>query len=101
MEEKEMNEYECVVVIRPNLNEKELKELIEKINEMINQTGKVTKIEEMGKKKLAYEVKKNKEGYYVIYYFEIKPEDKEAISNIERFYRITDEILKFIVIRKD
>ena len=55
----------------------------------------------MGKKKLAYEVKKNKEGYYVIYYFEIKPEDKEAISNIERFYRITDEILKFIVIRKD
>ena len=52
----------------------------------------------MGKRKLAYEVKKNKEGYYVIINFEAKP---ELITELERNYRITDEVIKFIVVRKE
>ena len=52
----------------------------------------------MGKRKLAYEIKKNVEGYYVLYNFEANP---GFIAELERVYRITDGILKFIVVRKE
>ena len=52
----------------------------------------------MGKKKLAYEIKKNKEGYYVVINFESNP---ELIKELERVYRITDDVIKFLTIRKD
>ncbi len=48
----------------------------------------------MGKRKLAYEIKKQKEGFYIVFKFEAKP---ELISELERNYRITDEVMKFIV----
>ncbi len=52
----------------------------------------------MGLRKLAYEIGKNKEGYYVVFEFEAKP---ELIVELERNYRINDEIIKFIVVRKN
>lgn len=52
----------------------------------------------MGNRKLAYEIGKNTEGYYVVFDFTAKP---ELITELERNYRITDEIIKFIVVRKD
>ena len=64
---------------------------------MINTDGNVEQVNELGKKKLAYEIKKNKEGYYVVYDFEAKP---SLIAELERNYRITDEVLKFIVVKK-
>ena len=93
-----MNKYESVVIINPNVEETALKALIEKFQTLINTDGKVEKVNELGKKKLAYEVKKNKEGYYVVYDFEANP---NLIAELERNYRITDEIIKFIVVRKD
>ena len=52
----------------------------------------------MGKKKLAYEIKKNTEATYMLFNFEAKP---ESIAELERNYRIMDDILKFIVVRKE
>ena len=66
--------------------------------DMINKDGKVEKVEELGKKKLAYKVRKNDEGIYVVFYFEANP---TLIEELERNYRITDEIIKFIVIKQD
>ena len=60
--------------------------------------GKVSNVNEMGLRKLAYEIGKNREGYYVVFDFEAKP---ELIVELERNYRITDKIIKFIVVRKD
>ena len=51
----------------------------------------------MGKKRLAYEIKKNKEAIYMLLNFEAKP---DSIAELERNYRITDEILKFIIVKK-
>ena len=93
-----MNQYESVIIINPNSDEEKLKTLVQKFTDLINNDGKVEKVEELGKKRLAYEVKKNKEGYYVIFNFESNP---NAIAELERIYRITDEIIKFIVIKKD
>ena len=91
-----MNKYESVIIINPNLDQEATKALIKKFEDLINTDGKVEKIDELGKRKLAYEIKKNKEGYYVIYTFESKP---EAIAELERNYRITDDVMKFIVVR--
>ena len=93
-----MNKYESIIIINPSLEEQCMKELIKKFEDMINNEGKVESVEEMGKRKLAYEIKKNSEGYYVLYNFEAKP---EFIAELERVYRITDGILKFIVVRKE
>ena len=92
-----MNKYESVIIINPNVEETALKALIEKFQTLINTDGKVEQVNELGKKKLAYEIKKNKEGYYVVYDFEANP---SLIAELERNYRITDEVIKFIVIKK-
>ena len=93
-----MNKYETIFIINPNVEEAGIKELIQKFSDLINNAGKVENVEEMGKRKLAYEIKKNKEGYYVLINFEAQP---ELIKELERVYRITDEVIKFIVVRKD
>ena len=91
-----MNKYESVIIINPSVDDEKLKELEKKFTDLINKDGKLTKVDELGKKKLAYEVRKNKEGIYVVFYFEANP---TLIAELERNYRITDEVIKFIVIR--
>ena len=91
-----MNKYESVIIINPNVDEAGLKALEEKFTGLINENGKVEEVVDMGKRKLAYEIKKQKEGFYIVFKFEAKP---ELISELERNYRITDEVLKFIVVR--
>ena len=91
-----MNKYESVVIIDPSVEEEKVKELSQVFTDIINHDGKVEKIEELGKKKLAYEVKKNKEGYYVVINFEANP---NLIAELERNYRITDEVIKFITVK--
>lgn len=93
-----MNKYESVMILKSDLKETEIKKVIDKFADLIKSNGTIESIEELGKKKLCYEIRKNKEGYYVIYYFESEP---QFIIELERRYRITDEILKFIVVRKD
>ena len=91
-----MNKYESVIIINPSVEEEGIKGLISKFTDLINNEGSVEKVTEMGRKKLAYEIQKNKEGYYVVFNFEAKP---ELIAELERQYRITDEVIKFIVVK--
>jgi len=93
-----MNKYESVVIINPSVEEQGVKALIAKITDLINSNGKLEKVEELGKKKLAYEIKKNSEGYYVVLNFEANP---NLVAELERVYRITDEVIKFIVVREN
>ena len=93
-----MNKYESVIIINPSADEDKVKSLIDRFSDLINTQGKVTKVDDMGKRKLAYEVKKNKEGIYVVFYFEAEP---SLIAELERNYRITDEVIKFIVVKDE
>ena len=93
-----MNKYESIIIIAQNVEEEGIKALISRFTDLINTEGKVSEVTEMGKRKLAYEIGKNKEAFYVLFDFEAKP---ELIAELERNYRITDEIIKFIVVRKD
>ena len=93
-----MNKYESIIIINPTCTDEAIKALEEKVTGLINANGKVESVENMGKKKLAYEIRKNKEAFYMLFNFEAKP---EHIAELERNYRITDDILKFIVVRKE
>lgn len=93
-----MNNYESVIIVNPNLDEAGIKAIEDKFTGLINENGKVESVEKVGKRKLAYEIKKQQEGFYMIFNFESKP---TAIAELERIYRITDDIMKYIVIKKD
>jgi len=93
-----MNKYENVIIINPSLEEQGMKDIITKFTDLISKDGKVENVEEVGRKKLAYEINKKSEGYYVVYTFEANP---EFITELERIYRITDSVMKFITVRKD
>ena len=93
-----MNKYESVIIINPTVEAEKIKTLVQKFTDLINNAGNVEKVDEVGKKKLAYEVKKNSEGYYVVTTFEAEP---SLITELERNYRITDDVIKFMVIRQD
>ena len=88
-----MNNYESVIIINPNVDEAGLKALEDKFTGLINENGKVNEVVNMGKKKLAYDIQKNNEAYYMVFKFEANP---TLIAELERVYRITDGILKFI-----
>lgn len=94
-----MNKYESVIIINPKIEDNKTKELIESFKKVITDNqGTVTRVEELGKKKLAYEIKKCKEGYYAVLYFE---SNENVISELERLYRIKDEVIKYMTIRTD
>ena len=93
-----MNKYESVVIVDPKVDEAGLKALEEKFTGLINENGKLESVENMGMKKLAYEIKKNKEATYLLFNFEANP---TFIAELERVYRITDEVIKFIVVKKE
>lgn len=90
-----MNKYESIIIINPSVDEERVKELTTKFTDMINSDGKVEKADNLGKRKLAYSVKKNSEGYYVVFYFTANP---SIITELERNYRITDDVIKFMTI---
>lgn len=93
-----MNKYESVIIVDNEISNEQKKDVINKIEGYITENGKLTKTEYLGTKKLAYEVKKHNEADYYVIEFECTA---DKIAELERRYRITDEILKFIVVRKD
>ena len=93
-----MNKYESIIIINPSIEEQGVKNLITKFSDLINTHGKVESVEELGKKRLAYEIQKHKEGNYILINFEAEP---SLIAELERNYKITDEVIKFIVVKKE
>ena len=93
-----MNKYETVFLVTNTINDEERKKILEKIKSLISVNGTITEIEELGEKKLAYEVRKHEKAFYYVINFE---SDSGFIAELERNYRIMDEIIKFIVVRKE
>lgn len=93
-----MNKYETVILINDALTKDAKNAVINKIENFIDSNGKITKKDDIGSRKIAYEIKKQKTAYYYVIEFQAKP---ETIYELERIYRITDEIIKFIVIKQN
>ncbi len=94
-----MNFYESIFIARPSLLDEDVAKITEKVKGVIEQGGgKVQKIENWGKKKLAYEVQKEKKGTYVFLFFQ---SDGKVISELDRAYRLDDAIMKFLTVKLD
>lgn len=93
-----MNKYETVILISNQITEKQRKDIITKITRLISENATIISKEELGEKKLAYEIRKHTQAFYYIINFE---SEAAFIYELERNYRIIDEILKFIIVRQD
>ena len=89
--------YESMVVFSTKAGEEAVAALVAKFKDMIEANATLTGVEEWGKRKLAYEINYESEGYYVLYTFEAKP---DFPAEFERVLNITDGVLRSMVITK-
>lgn len=89
--------YETIIVFDLRKGEDGVKALNEKFNALIVENGTLESVEEWGKRKLAYAIDYETEGYYVLYNFESKP---EFPAELDRVLKITDGILRSIIVAK-
>ena len=94
-----MNKYELAVVLSAKLEDEERAAAMEKVTGYITRFGgTVTDIDEWGKKRLAYEIQKMREGFYYFIQFDAEP---TVPAEVEQDVRIMDNVLRFLVVRKD
>ncbi len=96
--EKIINKYETIFILNPNLSEEETSALVEKFKSLIESAGEIENVDEWGKRRLAYEIDDLKEGYYVYITFSA---ETSFIKEMERIFKITDGILRHIVVRRE
>ena len=93
-----MNTYESIFILRSTLNDEDVQKIISKIEGVVKQGGELLATENWGKKRLAYEVMKEKKGIYVLLRFRAKG---DLVVEIERNYRIDDNVIKFLTVKLD
>jgi small subunit ribosomal protein S6 len=92
-----LKHYETMFILKPTLTEEETKAQIDLVKSNIEKNGgEIVSFEDMGSRQLAYEIQKNKRGYYFVIYFKGEP---NGILEIERQYRINENIMRFIFIK--
>ena len=94
-----MRHYENLVILKPTLTAEEMQAAVAQIEENITKDGgEIVARDVKGMKRLAYEINKNARGYFHIMYFKIAP---TAIEEIERLYRINEDVLRFVTVKYD
>lgn len=90
-----MNKYEVLYILRVDQEEQAIKDLIEKFNGVITANGgTIDKVDEWGKRRLAYIIDYQNEGYYVLEHFSANP---EVPAELERNFKISDGVLRYLV----
>ena len=94
-----MNKYELVLVVNAKIEDDARAAVVDKAKAYVERFGgTVTEVEDWGKRRLAYEIQHMKEGFYYFIQFEAAA---EAPAEIERRVRIMENVLRYLVVRKD
>lgn len=93
-----MNKYELVLIFKPELSEEDRNTVFSRIQQVIDENGKLEEVHDWGKRRLAYEINYIKEGYYYIVNFDLDP---QFVKEIERRCRLFDQIIRYMVVRVD
>ncbi|MCH7963460.1 MAG: 30S ribosomal protein S6 [Bacteroidetes bacterium] len=89
--------YESAVLINAALEDDQIQSIISHIKELISSNdGEITDVEEWGRRRLAYMIKRSKIGYYIIFQFNAYP---QIISSLEKFYKLDENILRYLSIK--
>ncbi|MGN0695841.1 MAG: 30S ribosomal protein S6 [Oscillospiraceae bacterium] len=86
--------YEAMIVFSLKQGEEQVKTLVEKFKTMIEANGTLDNVDEWGKRKLAYEINYESEGYYVLYTFNSKP---DFPAELDRVLKITDGVMRSMI----
>lgn len=89
-----MRKYELMYILRPELDQEALQAVVEKFQGVISNGGEITKHEVMGKRRLAYEIQKLREGIYVLVNFTAEP---AVVTELDRQLKIADEVIRHLV----
>ena len=94
-----MTKYEIMYIIRPDIEEEAQTNLIERFNNILTENGaEIEKVDEMGKRRLAYEVKNYRDGYYIVVNF---TGGQQAVDEFDRQAKFTEDIVRHMVVRVD
>jgi small subunit ribosomal protein S6 len=94
-----MQLYESIFVVRPSLSDEDTSKIIEKMKGVLEKSGAtLLKLENWGKKKLAYEVKRERKGTFVYFHFK---SPGNVVGELERSYRLEDSVIKFLTVRQE
>ena len=91
-----MRTYELLSIIKPNVDSEEYDKLVAKVDETIAQLGgKVTSVEKMGRKKLSYDIKDFRDGYFSVHNFEM---EADQVAKFNRQLRLNENILRILLL---
>ena len=94
-----MNKYELAVVISAKIEDDERAATLEKVKEYVTRFGgSITDIDEWGKRRLAYEIQKMREGFYYFIHFEAEP---TVPAEIEQNVRIMDHVIRYLCVKQE
>ena len=93
-----INSYEAVIVISLKLGEEGIAETITKFKDMVSKNGTLENVDEWGKRRLAYEINKETEAYYVLFDFK---SEAEFPAELDRIYKITEGVMRSMIIKKE
>ncbi len=93
-----MRDYEVLYIVRSDLDDDKVQDIVKRVNSLIGRSGGSTEQTSLwGKRKLAYEVKHQKEGSYVLQDFKVEP---DRLPELEAGLKITEEVLRPLIVRK-
>ncbi|HEX6922593.1 MAG TPA: 30S ribosomal protein S6 [Bacillales bacterium] len=94
-----MEKYEIMYIIRPDLDEESQNGVVERANQLLTDNGaEVTEVKDMGKRRLAYEIKDYREGVYKVIYTKA---DSKALDEFDRLMKINDDMIRFMIVRDE
>ena len=94
-----MSAYELMYIVRPELDDQAVQQEIEKVGQLIQTNGgQVKKVTPWGKRRLAYTVKDQREGYYVVEEFDL---EHARVAEVERVLKISDTVFRHLLVRQD
>ncbi len=95
-----MRRYEVVIVLAPTLTEDDVEQSTETFKKAAEEKGaQIVEIEQWGKRKLAYPIKRHTEGIYII--FTLEELSAEAVGELERRFKVSDSVIRFLTVRID
>ncbi len=91
--------YDSIFIVRPTLSDEDASKVIDKMKGVLEKSGAtLVKVENWGKKKLAYEVKRERKGTFAYFHFQ---GEGNAVAELERSYRLEDSVIKFLTVRME
>jgi len=91
-----MRKYEVMFILRSDLEEAQVTAAVEKFQGIISNGGEITKHNLMGKRRLAYEINKARDGIYVLTHFNATP---EVVAELDRVMKISDEVIRYLIVK--